>query len=222
MDKIKGDLKVSREINSLRSNEALVKPVALIANLSLDVFQSAWSVIDGGVTNRVIELPDATLLAKGWKAVVHNVSAAGIALNVQSFDGTFTGALLKTIRSPEAQNDTVAYQFVLIDNTVPAGVWYVIELGDSQTLLAARYVVNFLVADWPAAVAGRHTLTSTQKAGLAAATHGRGITPMPLIQEKIGTDFFRVSLDSEKVDASGNLTLVVTNNEQFDGRVVLV
>lgn len=218
--KLKGDLEISREVNSKRSNERLTSET-LAADRLVDAFETAWLSIDPDGADRVIELPDATALPNGWKQIVQHAGAANN-LEVRSYDGTFTGTLLKTIEAPEAPNDTTAYQFVLIDNSTAAGVWYVVELGDSQNLVAQRFVVNFLTAAWPAAVAGKRTLTSTQAAGLAAATHGRGVTPMLMVQETIGTDNDRVMLDRERTDSAGNVTLRIIDGDQFDGRVVLI
>lgn len=219
--KIKGDLVVSRQLESLRSNEALFAQI-LAANISLDGFCEAWQSIDGAGVNRVVELPSALTIAKGWKVVVHNTSSAAEVMTVKSYDGSFTGATLKAIAAPEAANDTLAYQFICVDNSTAAGVWYVVELGESATLVAARYVATFVVADWPATVGGLKTLTSTQVAGLGAAIHGRGVTPLFMVQEKVSANYDRVTCHIERTDASGNMALTVTKNDAFDGRVILI
>ncbi len=177
--------------------------------------------MDAGAADLNVELPDATTCENGFKQIIHNVSATGN-LTVRQYDGTFTGGILKVIEAPVGINDTVAYQFILIDNSTDAGVWYVVELGDAARLRAARFTANFLVADWPAAVSGYRTLTSVQVAGLAAATHDRGTNPIYIIQEKIGTDHDRLMLDRERVNASGDVSLRITTNDAFDGRIILV
>jgi hypothetical protein len=220
MSKHKGDLDVSREVNSKRSNEAL-STITITANRLIDRYDQAWMAVDASATNRVIELPDASGLPVGWKVVIHNISATAD-LEVRSFDGSFTGTVLKTIEAPIGLNDTLAYQFVLRSNGTAAGVWYVIELGDASRLRAARFVVNFLTADWPAAVSGRRELTSTQAAGLGAATHDRGTTPEFTVWEKSGTDYDKVTLDRERTNSSGDILLRIINGDEFDGRVIII
>lgn len=219
--KLKGDLFVSREINSKRSNEGLTSET-LAADRPVAKYDNAWLSLDPDGADREIDLPDATTLPNGWKVVVQHSGSAN-ALNVRHYNATpGTGAILKTIDAPEAPNDTTAYQFVLIDGSAAAGVWYVVELGDSQNLVAARFVVNFLTAAWPAASGGYRILTSTQAAGLAASAHGRGITPSWETFEKSGTDHDKLMLDRERADVSGNLTLRIIDGDQFDGRVILM
>lgn len=220
MAKVKGDLDISREVNSKRSNESLIAET-LAADRAVDPYESAWMSLDPDGADRNIELPDATTLVNGWKVIVQHAGSADDLL-VLDYDGTFTGTLLKTITAPEAPNDTTAYQFVLIDNSSAAGVWYVVELGDSQNLVAARFIANFVVADWPAAVAGKRELTSTQVAGLGSATHGRGSNPMFRVQELIGSDHDHVMLDRERSSSAGNILLRIINNDQFDGRVIIM
>jgi hypothetical protein len=64
-------------------------------------------------------------------------------------------------------------------------------------------------------------LTSTEAAGLAAATHLRGVNPIFQVQEGAGP-FDRVFCDRERADASGNITLRVIDGDEFTGRVVIV
>lgn len=218
--KLKGDLFISREINSKRSNEGL-NTEALAADRAVLRYDNAWLRLDGSTTDYVVELPDATTLPVGWKVIVHNMGSTN-SLTVKDYDGTFTGVTQKIITAPVSVNDTAAYQFVLLTNGTAAGLWYVIELGDASRLRAARFVANFLTADWPAAVGGYRTLTSTQTAGLAAVTHDRGTTPNFEVYEKTGTDHDKLMLDRERTDASGNVTLRIIDGDQFDGRIVLI
>lgn len=219
--KLRGDLVITREGNAVRMNEGLDTEV-LAADKALVRFDNAWKAFDAGGALRVVELPDATTLPNGWKVVVHNVSTAGEDIEVRDYDGTFTGTLMKAILAPIAPNDTLAYQFVLIDNATAAGVWYVIELGDSAQAAAVKFVANFVIADFPAASGGRRELTSTQVAGLGAATHGRGANPVYILQEKSGTDHDRVLVDRERMSSAGNLAIRVSQNDSFDGRVIFV
>lgn len=219
--KIRGDLVVTRQIDSVRSNEALVAET-LAADRAVDAYESAWMSLDPDGADREIELPDATTLPNGWKVVVQHSGAADN-LNVRDYDGTFTGTLLKAILAPEGAFDTTAYQFVLIDNGTAAGTWYVVELGDSQNIAAVKYVTTFVIANWPAAVSGKRELTSTQVAGLGASTHGRGSNPVYIVQEDAGGGSWdHIWVDRERMNSSGDLALQVTANDSFDGRVIFV
>lgn len=220
MAEIKGDYRVRRTMSAdRRANEGLSQQT-LTADYAADVNDYSWLTLDGGVADRAITLPDATTLTQGWKLVVHNV---GTTNNLNVTDNA-AGALKSVPFVPAPANTTAAYQFVLIDNSTAAGVWYVVEIGDPTIagILASKFVANFLVADWPVAAGGYQVLTSTQIAGLAAATHGRGVNPVYILQEKVGSNFLRTQADEETFDGSGNLSLQIVDGVAFDGRVVLV
>jgi hypothetical protein len=219
--KLKGDLRVSREIQSDRSMERLTSET-LAADRQLDRYDRAWLSLDPDGEDREVALPDAQTVEPGWKVIVKHSGSAD-ALNVRAFNTTpFTGAIQKTIAAPAAPRETTAYQFVCLDNSSEAGEWYVIELGDPAAAPVARFVASFVSGDWPAASAGKRTLTSSQVAGLGVAAHERGATPMYIVQEEDAGSFEKVLLDAEIVDASGNLSLRVTANDAFNGRVILI
>lgn len=220
MAEIKGDLRVRRTMSAdRRANEGLNQET-LAADRVVVLHDYSWLSLDGAAADRAITLPDATTLTQGWKIVIHNV---GTTNNLNVTDSA-AGALKTVPFVPAPANSTAAYQFVLIDNSSAAGVWYVVEVGDPTIagILASKFAVSFLVADWPVAAGGYQVLTSTQVAGLAAATHGRGINPVYVLQEKVGSNFLRTQADAETFDASGNLSLQIVDGVAFDGRVVLV
>lgn len=220
--KLRGDLQVSRDITSYRTNQTLVVE-NLAANRAVDRYDAWWLSLDGGGLARTVELPDATTLPLGWEVVVDNESdAAAEDISVRSYDGSFTGTLLKLIDAPVPGSKPKAYKFTLRGNATSAGIWYIQSLDDVDNLQAAKYVATFVAADWPAAVSGKRTLTSTQIPGLAAVTHLRGVNPVYIIQELSGGNYERVLLDAEIMTPAGNLSLRVTSNDSFDGRVVLV
>lgn len=221
---IKGDLKVRRTgIFDRRADQAL-KTDTLTADYDVIRHDYHWLRFDGGVADRAVTLPDATTLSTGWKIVVENFGTTNM-LNVKNN----AAATLKSLTyAPLGSTEGAAYEFTLLENSTAAGIWYVTEFGDptSGGMLAQKSVANFLVADWSAVVSDYSELTKVEIAGLGAdqgtGGHGRGTLPIYIVQEKIGTTYDRTICDRERMAASGDLALRVTDGSQFDGRVILV
>jgi len=223
--KIKGDAIISRTMEAgRRANEGLRTEV-LVANLAVIDHDHHWLRLDGGVATRVIELPDATTITEGWQLVVQNNGTTD-PLEVRKNNGMFTGTLLRSIEADglESSGETNAYEFTLLDGGTVAGDWFVDELGDpaSATADAARFVVNFLASEFPAAVMGKKTLTSVEKGGLAEMTHGRGIFPIMQVHEIDGTDHELVLVDTLLTTMIGDIEITVTTAAEFDGRIIII
>ena len=214
--KVQGDLAVCRTVTSKRTDEALVQEV-LAGNRQIIRHEAHWASFDGGVADRDIELPDATTLPEGWQQVIYNDGATND-LNVREYNATsYTGTILRTETPGEA------CEFTLLDNSTAAGVWYVNCLEDPATAAANKFCVEFLTTDFPAAVGDYKELTDTQIAGLGAATHGRGTSPIYIIQE--GTNpgpWDRIIADRERMNSAGDLAIRVVDGCEFDGRVCFV
>lgn len=210
---VKGDLVVSRTGQfGRRANEGLNGEV-LAADRAVVIHDYAVLELDGGAADRNVVLPDATTLPNGWKLGVHNYGATN-SLVVQDN----SAAPLQT----QLANVKELCYYILLDNSTAAGNWFVGCLTEPATYPAARFLVTFLSTDFPAAAGGYKTLTLTQKPGLAAATHGRGVAPMIQTQELSGTDYDRVLCDRERSTSAGNVELRVTDGAEFSGRAVLM
>ena len=200
---VKGVLNVSRRVNSG------LKKLTLTANYDVIGIDYEWLSIDPGGLDRDVVLPDATTLPNGWKINIQNISDGSEDILVKD---NSTGTLLRTIYNPASSNETSAYELILTDNSTADGVWYINELGD-PTINIAKYTEDFLIADWSAVVAGLTTLT------VNASTHERGANPMWNILDSNGQ---RVICHLETVDGSGNITLTVTEDDEFDGTIVII
>ena len=213
--KIKGDLAVCRTATSKRSDEQLVDET-LAADRAIVRHEAHWALFDGGLADRVVELPDATTLPEGWQIVVQNDGATNN-LDVADYDGSFTGTVLQQLEA-----GGIACEFTLLDNSTAAGVWYINCLESPDNLVAVKFCANFTSGDFPAASGGYSEITSAQVAGLGASTHGRGAMPIYLLQEEDGTDYDRVTADRERLNASGDLSIRVAEGCEFSGRVCFV
>lgn len=200
---IKGVLNVSRRANTGLKASTL-SGAHVVTSLS-----HAWISLDPGGSSRDVTLPDATTLPNGWAIVIENTADGAENLVVKNSDA---GAIIKTITSPADPNQTLAYQFVLKDNSTADGVWYVVELGD-PTIEVSKYYDAFEVADWSVPSNELTTLT------IAGATHGRGLNPLWSTHNDTGSKVYChdevVSIDN------GNITLTVTEDDEFDGFIIV-
>ena len=202
---IKGVLNVSRRVNTG------LKKVTLEGAYEVNKLSHAWLSLDPNAENREVTLPDATSLDEGWAVVVHHNGTANT-LTVKDY----LGNTLKTFSGPASVNDTKAYQFVCIDNfdgaTPDAGGWKVIELGD-PVLQAVKYVATFEVLDWTGPSDG------LMEYSIPESTHERGATPIWQVQDE---NRAKIYCHSEGVNEDGDLTLLVPEDDEFVGSVVIV
>lgn len=212
---VKGDLEVCRTVTSKRSDEQLVDET-LAADRAIIRHEAHWALFDGGLVDRVIELPDATTLPEGWQQVVQNDGATN-SLEIRDYDGTFTGTLLDTQAA-----GGIACEYTLLDNSTAAGTWYINCFENPDQIVAVKFCATFLTTDFQAATGGYRTLDSSDIAGLGATTHGRGSSPIYIVQEDISGDFDRVINDRERMNSSGDLELRVAEGCEYDGRVCFV
>jgi len=217
MADIKGDLRSRRSIQADRRLDEGFTSETLSGNRTVVRHDYKVLNLDPNGSNRNVTLPDATTLPVGWSLVVRNSGSANSLLIKDN-----AGTTLKTIALPSPTAEERMYQFILLTNGTAAGTWHVVEMGDPGVVVASRFVVTFSSGDWPAAVSGYRTLTGTEVAGLLASNHGRGTSPMIIIQELSGSDYDRVLLDRERVLSTGNLELRIVDGAEFDGRVVLM
>lgn len=213
---IKGDLRVCRTAITKRTDEGLVSET-LTGDRLIDRHESHWASFDGGASDRSIELPDATTLPEGWQQIVHNTGGTNN-LEVREFNSTsHTGTILETIGvgSP-------ACEFTLLDGSTAAGVWYVNCLESPDDLVAVKFCAMFSTTDFTAAVGGYRSISPTEVSGLGASTHGRGTSPIYILQEDVSGDYDRVIADRERMNTSGDLTIRVADGCEFNGRVCFV
>jgi hypothetical protein len=215
--KVRGDLDVCRTVTSKRTDEALVDET-LTANRQIVRHEAHWMLLDGGVADREVELPDATTLPEGWQIVVQNDGSTNV-INVREYNATsYTGAIQDTLSA-----GGIACEFTLLDNSTAAGTWYVNCLESPDNLVAVKYCATFTTGDFQAASGGYQILDSGDIAGLGASTHGRGTSPIYILQEDVGGgDFDRVLADRERMNSSGDLEIRVAEGCTFDGRVCFV
>jgi hypothetical protein len=200
---IKGVLNVSR-----RANQGL-KASSLSDAYDVSALSHAWLSLDPNGANRDVVLPDATTLTNGWSVIIENTADASESLVVKD---NSTGNVIKTIVSPTPVNQTLAYQFVLKDNSTADGVWYAIELGD-PTIDITKYYDAFEVADWSVPSGELTTLN------IAGTTHGKGNNPMWSVHNDTGS---KVYCHDEVVNvANGNITLTITEDDEFDGFIIV-
>ena len=224
---VKGDLHVRRTgIFDKRADQGLLSASAT-GGYTVVRHSQHWLRLDGALVDEVVTLPvanGASGLPNGWKVVIENNGAT----NKLSVVDSAAGPLKDLTYAPLGSTEGAAYEFVLLDNSTPAGVWYIVELGDpgSGGLLAQKFVANFIVADWPVAVSGYQSITKAEVAGLGAdqgaAGHGKGTNPVYIVQEKTGTDHDRTICDRERMAATGDLALRIVDGVAFDGRVIFV
>jgi len=202
--KVRGDLEVCRTLTAKRADEALVDET-LTGNRQIIRHEAHWALLNGGLVDREVELPDATTLPTGWQQVIQNDGATNV-INVREFNSTsYTGAIQDTL-----QPGGIACEFTLLDNSTAAGVWYVNCLESPDNLVAVKFCATFTTGDFPAASGGYSTLTSTEIAGFGASTHGRGTSPVYILQEDAGGgDWDRVLGDRERFNSSGDFSLRV-------------
>lgn len=208
---VKGDLSVKRTMSaSRRVNEGLSSET-LAGARTVVIHDYAILNLNPNGANRDVNLPDATTLPVGWSIKVRHSGAANDLVVKDNGGGT-----LKTISLPLATAEEKMYEFTLLTNGVAAGTWHVTEMGDPGVIVASRFVNSFVVADWSAPSGGYRTLTVT------AGTHGRGANPSVQVQELIGSDFDKVLVDRERLNASGDLELRIVDGAEFDGRIIFV
>ena len=215
---VKGDLKVRRTLIADRRADQGLLVQTLAGNYTAVRHDYHWLSFDAGGADRNVTLPDATTLPLGWRIVVHNTGVANL-LNVKDNSGGLLQAVGQT------PNYSGALEFILYGNGSAAGQWYIVDMSDNdnQTVIAGKFIATFLVADWPAGSGGYQELTSAQVAGLGAAAHTRGTTPVYIVQEKIGAVYDRTLCDRERMNASGDLALRIADmGIAFDGRVIFV
>lgn len=208
---IKGDLRVRRTLQADRRVDSALSNETLAGNRTVSRNDYAMLNLDPNGANRNVVLPDATTLPLGWTILVrHSGSADDLVVQDNA------ASTLKTITAPPPSADTIMYQFVLLTNSVAAGTWSVIELGDAGTQIASKFVDTFLVADWSAPSGGYRTLTAL------ASTHGRGTNPLYIVQETSGGNHDKVICDRERMNSSGDLELRIVDGVEFDGRIIFV
>jgi hypothetical protein len=84
---------------------------------------------------------------------------------------------------------------------------------------AERFIDTFNnTTDWGAASGGFYTITVSQ------GTHGRGANPSIQVFEQNGSDYDMVTIDTIRVDASGNVSLKVPDSpdNRFTGLVLII
>lgn len=211
MAEVKGDLRVRRTLQVDRRADEALNSETLSGNRAIVRNDYAVLNLNPNGSNRDVTLPDATTLPLGWKIRIRNSGGANNLVVKDNGGGT-----LKTIASPAGTYDTVLYEFVLLTNSVAAGTWAIVELGDPGEVAASRYSAAFVSGDWSAPSAGYRTLTVT------AATHGRGTNPTVKILEDIAGDFDEVIPDRIRINASGDVEFRIVDGLEFDGKYIIV
>ena len=203
---VKGDLSVSRAIDSIRNNEALTN---ITAGTTLALNSSKY--IDNTATSAIIVvLPDATTLTSGWAVYVMNNGTGTVTVNLNG--GTNLGSI------------PVGNTALIVNRTTAAaaGTWEFINL-DIDTSGVTKTTVTFdATTSWGTAAGGEYTITTT-----AAVAMG-GATPEFTVYESSGDDFIKIDGIEAVVDGStgneGNIAIRVneTPDERFAGRIVIV
>jgi hypothetical protein len=216
---VKGDLWVRRTgIFDRRADQGL-HAEALSGNRTVVRHDYHWLALNGGAAGRDVTLPDATTLPLGWRIVIQNTGTTDV-LSLKDNGG---GALSQVGFVGQTATP-VCVEAVLYGNASAPGQWFLIDMSDFdvETVVAGKFVANFVVADWPVAVSGYQSITPVEVAGLGVATHTRGAHPVYIVQEKIGSDFDRTICDRERMGATGDLALRIVDGIAFDGRVIFV
>lgn len=90
--------------------------------------------------------------------------------------------------------------------------------GGGGPSVATRTVVSFNTVDWVGPSAGKYTLT------ILRTTHNKTANPNVSVYELVSGSYEPVAVDTIKIDASGNITLELTETPdlRFQGIVVVM
>lgn len=203
--KIRGTLNVSRRVNAGFSKKTLSE------NFNLSPLAHAWYSLDPDTEDRIVVLPDAAKILEGWSVVIHHNGGDNAGKLVVVDNSQDYSTPLKIITSPATTNDTKAYQFVLINNGTSEGQWKVIELGD-PTVKAEKYQKLFLEGDWS------EDTVDLLKLEIPGEEHEMGTTPS---FEVLNSNDKVVRCFTNTFDEQGNIKIQITEDDEFDGSVII-
>ena len=202
---LKGDLLVKNVVSSRRTNEEM--NTETITGAKTLVKNSARYQNLSAASGQDVIMPDATTIPLGW--TVYILSAGAATLTVKKSGGSAT---IHTILTGKA------YEFTLTGNSDAAGTWNVDFKNPMDSIPAPKATPTFdATTSWGTASGGYYSQTFT------AASHGIGTTPIYQVEELSGSDYIKTLCDEEKVNASGDITIRVTESPdgRFAGRIVI-
>lgn len=208
---VKGDLRIRRTLQVDRRADEALSNETLVAHRTVVRHDYKFLNLDPNGANRNVVLPDATTLPLGWEISVRH---SGSANNLVIQDNA--AATLKTISVPSPSLDSRFYTFLLLTSGSAAGTWQITEHND-----LGRVVVDFVSGDWSSPSGGYRILSGVEETSLLAANHGKGANPLITVYELVSGNYDRVIVDRERISATGDIEIRITDGAEFNGRIII-